>query len=65
MVSHSGKVENVQDSDKSMGSSAKENTEETAIYFEKLLQREIHMGHLLDLPTNTAINFSSWRNQVE
>ena len=65
VVSHSGKVEKVQDSDKSMGSSTKESTEKTTLYFGKLLQRESHMGHLLDLPTNTAINFSSWRNQVE
>lgn len=42
MVSHSGKMEKVQDSDKSMGSSAKENTEETTVHFGKLLQRETY-----------------------
>lgn len=42
LVSHSGEMENVQDSDKSMGSSAKENTEETTLHFGKLLQRETY-----------------------
>lgn len=42
VVSHSGKMEKVQDSDKSMGSSAKENTEETTVHFGKLLQRETY-----------------------
>lgn len=49
-ISHSGKVEKEQDSGRSMGSSAKENVKETTLHFRKLLEREIHLGHLLDIP---------------
>lgn len=49
MVSHGGKVETEQESDQAMRAGAKGNVKETT-RLKKLLEREIHLGHLLDLP---------------